>query len=228
MRRHLLASFVFLLACLAMAQTWGTPWVWPLLAGCLLLTLAISRDPRDLAFFALGIGLGGFIDVLQTGAGVTVYATPGPILRFPGYVLAYWGMAGVALRHLYALFPSARSHPADAALFVGAILLSLLGNVAPVGVALLMAAGLVAHGWVLRRRGDLLAALLVLVVGPLTESMLIRTGLYHFPSAGNQLIALWLYPLYAAIGAALRGILPRLERLVGFLGIMPSVDADRP
>lgn len=208
---HLLASGVFMLACVGMAQTWATPWVWAILPGCLLAMLAISRDPRDLAFFALGIGLGGFIDVLQTGSGVTVYATPGPVLLFPGYVLLYWGLAGVTLRHLFALFPRAAFHPADLALFVGAILLSLGGNAAPVGVTALMALGLAVHMGIVRRRGDGLAALTLLVMGPLTESLLIRQGLYHFPSAGGSLITLWLYPLYACIGASFRGIVPLLE-----------------
>ena len=208
---HLLASSVFLLACAGMALAWSSPWVWGVLAGSLLAMLALSRDPRDLGFFALGIGLGGFIYVLQTASGVTVYRMPGPILLFPGFVLLYWGLAGVSLRHGFKLLPRATFHPADALLFVGAIGLSLLGNFAPRGVAALMVLALALHMGVVRRRGDAQAALMLLIMGPLTESLLIRQGLYHFPSAGESLIAIWLYPLYACIGASLRGILPVLE-----------------
>lgn len=208
---HLLASSVFLLACLSMALTWSSPWVWGLLVGCLALMLAISRDPRDLGFFGLGIALGGFIDVLQTGTGVTVYATPGPLLLFPGYVLLYWGLVGVSLRHLFTLLPKAAFHPLDLLLFVGVIGLSLFANVAPNGVAMLMLLALAIHLGCLRRRWDWLAAIALMTMGPLTESMLLREGLYHFPSAGGQLVPLWLYPLYAGIGASFRGIVPVLE-----------------
>ena len=208
---HVTASSAFLLACAGMAFFWQTPWVWGILPATLLLVLALTRDPRDLAFFVLGIGLGGFIDVLQTGAGVTVYRTPGAFLLFPGYVLLYWGMAGVALRRLFMCFPEAAFHPADALLFVGAIGLSLLGNAAPRGMAALMVVALLAHLALVRRRGDVAAALLLLVMGPLTESLLIRQGLYHFPSAGDRLITIWLYPLYACIGASLRGLMAWLE-----------------
>lgn len=211
MRVHLLASSVFLLACLGMALTWSSPWVWGLLSGCLLLMLAISRDPRDLGLFGLGIALGGFIDVLQTGSGVTVYATPGPVLLFPGYVLLYWGLVGVSLRHLFKVLPKATFHPLDGVLFLGVIGLSLFANLAPRGVALLMLVALACHLAVVRRRGDGLAAIALMTMGPLTESMLIREGLYHFPSAGGPLIPLWLYPLYAGIGASFRGIVPVLE-----------------
>ncbi|GEM_PF-3203660 len=214
MRRHLLSSSVFLLACLGMALSWQSPWVWPLLVGCLLLMLAISRDPKDLGYLVLGIALGGFIDVLQTGAGVTVYAMPGPILRFPAFVLLYWGLVGVALRHLFALLPPSRFHAADAALLVGAILLSLFGNAAPLGVAGLMVLALAVHFLVFRRWADAVAALVLMTMGPLTESMLIREGLYHFPSAEGGLIAIWLYPLYACIGATMRGVFPLLGTLI--------------
>lgn len=227
MLAHLLASSVFLLACVGMALAWPSPWVWLLLPGCLLAMLAIARDPRDLGFFALGIGLGGFIDVLQTASGVTVYRMPGPILLFPGFVLLYWGLAGVSLRHGFKLLPRATFHPADALLFVGAIGLSLLGNLAPRGVAALMVLALGVHLLIVRRRGDALAALMLLVMGPLTESLLIRQGLYHFPSAGASLIAIWLYPLYACIGASLRGILPVLEEALERMRAgrsKPSVD----
>lgn len=210
MRVHLLTAAVFIPACLGMAWTWGSPWVWLVLPLCLALMLAIGRDLRDLLYFALGIGLGGFIDVLHTGVGVTVYATPGPLLLFPGYVLLYWGLAGVALRHLRLAFPRTAFHPADLGLFAGAIGLSLLGNFAPRGVALVMLALLVWHLARVRRPGDLLAALLLLVMGPLTESVLIHQGLYHFPSAGGGLIAVWLYPLYACVGASIRGVLALL------------------
>lgn len=222
---HLLASSVFLLACVGMARSWSTPWVWGLLVGCLLLMLAITRNPRDLAFFGMGVGLGGFIDVLQTGSGVTVYRTPGPILLFPTYVLLYWGLAGVTLRQLVTLFPRTSFHPADGMLFVGAIGLSLYGNAAPRGVAALMVLAWALHGRVVRRRGDALAAVFLMGMGPLTESMLIRQGLYHFPSAGEHLISLWLYPLYACIGSSFRGIVPLLEALLDRLpNGRPSVD----
>ncbi|MNX22199.1 hypothetical protein D3C86_521780 [compost metagenome] len=222
MLAHLLASGVFLFACLGMGLTWSSPWVWGILVACLLLMLAISRDPRDLAFFGLGIALGGFIDILQTGSGVTVYRTPGPILLFPGYVLVYWGLVGVSLRHLYKVLPTASYHPLDGALFVGAIGLSLFGNLAPRGVALLMVLALAAHLAIVRRRGDGLAAIALMTIGPLTESVLIREGLYHFPSAGGNLITIWLYPLYACIGASFRGIVPILE------GALARVDNRKP
>lgn len=226
MRRHLLAASVFLLACIGMATTWQTPWVWAVLSSTLLLVLVITRDRRDLAFFALGIGIGGFIDVLQTGAGVTVYHRPGVVLLFPEFVLLYWGMAGVALRRLFLCFPKAEAHPADLGLFVGSVLLSLFGNAAPRGVAVLMLLALGLHLALVRRKGDLLAALLLLVLGPLTESVLIHQGLYHFPSAGGQLIALWLYPLYACVGASLRGLMAWFES--GVSRAQPSVQAASP
>mgnify|MGYP001339235939 CR=1 FL=1 len=226
MLAHLLASGVFLFACLGMALSWSSPWVWGILTACLLMMLAISRDPRDLGFFGLGIALGGFIDVLQTGSGVTVYHTPGPILLFPGYVLVYWGLVGVSLRHLYQVLPKAAAHPLDGMLFAGAIGLSLFGNLAPRGVALLMVVALAAHLMIVRRRGDLLAAIALMTMGPLTESVLIREGLYHFPSAGGGLIAIWLYPLYACIGASFRGIVPLLESTLARAGIRkPSTDS---
>jgi hypothetical protein len=224
---HLLTSSVFLLACLGMALAWSSPWVWGILAGSLLAMLAISRDPRDLGVFALGIGLGGFIDVLQTASGVTVYRMPGPILLFPGFVLLYWGLSGVSLRHLFKLLPRASFHPADGMLFVGAIGLSLFGNVAPRTVAALMVLALAWHLGGVKRRGDGRAALALMIMGPLTESLLIRQGLYHFPSAGDSLVTIWLYPLYACIGASLRGILPVLEDALERMragGRKPSID----
>jgi hypothetical protein len=214
MRLHLFASGVFLIACLAMAQTWASPWVWPLLSSCLVLMLMISRDIRDLGFFGMGVVLGGFIDLLQTGAGVTVYAISGPILLFPSFVLLYWGLAGMALRHMTELFPKVRFHPADGGLFVGAILLSLFGNAAPLTVAGLLLVALAIHLAFLRRWADGLMALALMMIGPLTESMLIRQGLYHFPSSGDGLIAIWLYPLYGCIGASFRGIVPVLEAVL--------------
>lgn len=214
MRLHVFTSAVFPLACLGMAQTWASPWVWPVLGLCLLMMLVISRDPRDIGFFGLGVLLGGFIDVLQTSAGVTVYATPGALLGFPAYVLLYWGLAGVTLRHLSALFPKARFHPADGVLFVGAVLLSLFGNAAPQAVASVLYAALVLRLASRRSGADALMALTLLVMGPFTESLLIRQGLYRFPSAGDGLIAIWLYPLYGCIGASFRGILSVLDALL--------------
>lgn len=213
--KHLLVSSVFLVACLAMAGTWSTPWVYPALLSCLGLMLILGRDLRDLAFFGLGIILGGSIDLVQTGSGVTVYAVHGPLILLPPFVLLYWGLVGVSLRHLYRLLPGATFHPLDAWLFAGAIGLSALANLSPLGVAAIMAVALLGHAWRVRRPADALAALALALMGPLTESVLIHQGLYHFPSAGGALVPGWLFPLYACMGAASRGIFPGLENLLG-------------
>lgn len=211
---HLLVSGVFLLACLGMAVTWRTPWVYPALLSGLGLMLLLSRDPRDLAFFGLGIGMGGSIDLVQTGSGVTVYAMHGPLILLPPFVLLYWGLVGVSLRHLYRLLPRATFHPADAWLFVGSIGLSAFANLSPTGVAALLVVALLGHAWRVRRPADALAAPALAMIGPLTESVLIHQGLYHFPSAGGSLVPMWLFLLYACMGVASRGVFPRLEGLL--------------
>lgn len=218
MLRHLGVAGLMGLACLAMAMTWQTLWVYPLLGAVLAVMLWVGRDRRDLGFYALGLTLGASIDVAQTGTGVTVYAAPAQLLFLPLFVFLYWGLSGVAVRHLYALMPPAEFHPVDLLLFLGSLGLSLCANQAPelVAVAMLALLGL-RFGWI-RRPYDGVAMLGGMILGPVSESILLSHGLYTFPSAHGALVPAWLVALYACLGVASRGLVGVLSHRRAGLG----------
>lgn len=218
MIRHVGIAGVMGLACLAMALSWQTPWVYPLLVAAFPLMLVISRDRADLVYYALGLTLGAGIDVAQSGTGVTIYAAPAQLLFLPLFVFFYWGLGLVAIRHLAALMPPVEFHVADGLVAVGAIGLSLFANQAPTGVAIAMLALLALRlGWV-RHRHDWSAALMGMLIGPGSESLLISHGLYAFPSAHGALVPLWLIALYGCIGVASRGLVAGMNRELMRLG----------
>lgn len=218
MVKHLGVAGVMGLACLAMATTWQTPWVYPLLLAAFALMGLIGRDRLDLGFYALGLTLGAGIDVAQSGTGVTVYAAPAQLLFLPLFVFFYWGIALVAVRHLVALMPPATFHPSDAVLFAGSVGLSLLANQAPLGVAIAMLALLAIRLVWARQPHDLSAALMGMLLGPGSESVLVSHGLYAFPSSHGALLPLWLFALYACVGLASRGLVAWMSRELSRLG----------
>lgn len=224
MIRHLGVAGVMGLACGAMALTWQTVWVYPLLLLGFLLMGLIGRDRLDPAFYGIGLTLGAGIDVAQSGAGVTVYAAPAHLLFLPLFVFLYWGLAFVAVRHLLALLPPAAPHATDGLLLVGAIGLSLLANRAPVGVTIAMLALLAARLLWVRRRFDLVAAFIAMLLGPGSESVLMSQGLYHFPSAEGALVPAWLVALYACVGVASRGLVTGLSGWLSRLDRRAALD----
>lgn len=223
MRRHLGVAGLMGLACVAMALTWRTVWVYPLLLAAFGLMALVSRDRRDLGFYACGLTFGAGIDVAQSGTGVTVYAAPAHLLFLPLFVFLYWGVALVAVRHLIALLPPAEFHPSDLVLLVGSIGLSLFANQAPMAVAALMLGLLAARFVWVRRPYDLVAALVGMLLGPGSESVLLSQGLYHFPSAHGALVPAWLVALYACVGVAARGLVPLVTRALA-RGVTPVAD----
>lgn len=222
MIQHLAVAGVMGLACLAMALTWQTPWVYPLLLASFGLMMLVGRDRRDLAFYALGLTFGAGIDVAQSGAGVTVYAAPAQLLFLPLFVYFYWGVALVAVRHLVRLMPPVAPHGSDYMLLAGAIGLSLFANRAPTGVAVAMALLLALRLLWLRRPYDLAAAGMGMLLGPGSESVLLGHGLYFFPSAHGALVPLWLFSCYACVGVAARGLVAALSRELSRVGRMAS------
>ncbi|MBO9540794.1 DUF2878 family protein [bacterium] len=214
MKRSLAIACILTLSCLGMALTWQSWLVYPVLLGGLVAMLAVSREKLDVAFYLLGLTLGAAIDVGQTASGVTVYAAPAWLLFLPGFVFLYWALAGIALRHLSRVLPPIQPHPADVALFVGVIGLSLAANLSPWRVAALMLVALTIRCRFIRHPGDGIAALAGIALGPGLESLLLSRGLYHFPSAGSGLIPLWLVVLYACIGVSARSFVAYAEAAV--------------
>lgn len=214
MLKHLCIAGVLGFACLLMALYGSSAWVTPLLLLCALAMLGVSRDGADLWFFGLGAVLGSGIDLAQCAVRVTVYSHPSWI-GLPPFVILYWGMIGVALRHLVLLFPPVGYRPSDGLLFVTSLLLSLMANRAPTLVALVMAALALVSLFGAYRPWNAVTALTVAILGPASESLLISHGLYAFPSAHGAVLTPWLFALYACLGASCRGVLARLEELCG-------------
>lgn len=218
MKRSLAIAGILALSCVGMALSYQSWLVYPVLLVGAALMLLVGREPLDAAFYLLGLTLGSAIDVGQTASGVTVYAAPAALLMLPGFVFLYWALSGIALRHMTRLIGPCRPHPTDVALFATAIGLSLTANLSPwLAFALMLLALGLRCCWV-RQRGDALAAVLGIALGPGLESILLSHGLYHFPSSGSALVPLWLVALYACIGVSARSFVAYAEQAASSLG----------
>jgi len=201
----LLLDTLSLLATLAvLTATWRNVWLaTALLAVLTTLRFAVRRSPRDLGIFAFGFVFASLAEVVQVWAGLYAYAQPCPLV-IPVYNFFLWGTVLLTssqwLRALEARFgaPAGLSWSrlaTENALYGAITALLCLASAHQLAIAVVFATVLVARLVLVAERGNLWFLAVGMLLGPMTESWLVHSGIYRFsqPLVGN--LPLW-HPIY--------------------------------
>jgi|GEM_PF-2628431 len=174
-----------------------------LLAGLAAVRFALARSWRDVGIFGFGFVFASLAEIVQVWSGLYAYAQPCPLI-IPYYNFFLWGtvlltasrwLRWIEVRVGTKAPPSWTRLAVENAGYAAITALLCLASRHQLAIAAVFAIVLLVRLIFVAERGNLWFLTVGMLLGPLTESWLVHTGIYRFsqPLVGN--LPLW-HPIY--------------------------------